>query len=249
MSKKIICVANEKGGVGKTTTTLTLAHGLALDGNKVLVIDFDPQGQCATALGMEPEANIFGLLVNPNIPAAVWVRFTGRDNLYLIPGDGSTATAQIVFSAEGRPLDAIAKSIKSLAEEYDYIIFDTSPSKGGLQERALWASTHVVIPVSTEYLSLDSLVKTLGTMNALAEKSWPGHLLGILPTLYDSVTNESANAIAYLKDHFPNLTLSPIRRATIMRECASEGTTIWEKNPASHVAKDYRHLVDVIKKS
>jgi chromosome partitioning protein len=247
---KTICVTNQKGGVGKTTTVVTLAHGLALDGKRVLIIDLDPQGQSAIALGIDPEPGVFNLLINRATSSQQWLRRTRCENLRIIPGDRTTASAQILMNAEGHPVDAIASAIKPLVGEYDYIIFDTSPSVGGLQERAIWASNYVIIPAATEFLSVESLGKTLETMLDLTEqKAWKGKLLGILPTFYDQVTKESAAAIEHINGHYVGLALSPIRRATILRECAADGLTLWEKDPNSKVADDYRRLIATVKKA
>ena len=246
---KVICVTNQKGGVGKTTTVITLAHGLALENRKVLIVDLDPQGQSAVALGLALEPCVFNLLIHHSLAPQQWVRQTRCPNLHIIPGDRLTASAQVVLGAEQRPTDVLASAIKPLRREYDYIIFDTSPSVGGLQERAIWASDYVVIPVATEFLSVQSLTKTIETMIGLTQqKAWKGKLLGILPTFYDQVTNESAAALNHIREHFTGHDLHPIRRATILRECAADSLTLWEKDPNSKVADDYRFLLQVVKK-
>ena len=129
---------------------------------------------------------------------------------------------------------------------YDYIIFDTAPSVGGLQERAIWASDLVVLPTATEYLSSDGLIQMMTTLNGLAEKGWKGKLAGILPTFYDTQTKQSQTAIAQLREYFPDSVLEPIHRATVLRECAAEGMTIFEKSPNSRAAKEYAALANYL---
>lgn len=246
---KIIAIANQKGGVAKTTTTITLAHAFALKNKPSLVIDFDPQGQSAIALGMNPEPGVFNTLVPANPSPQQWLRSCGRDNLFILPGDRSTATAQIVLNAENRSIDAIGLACKPLVKNYDLVFLDTAPSVGGIQERAIWMADYVIIPVASEYLSVDSLGRTLETLSLLVQRGWKGKLLGILPTFYDQVTKESRNAMAYLQKEFPNQMLAPIHRATILRECAADGQTIWEKAPNSQPGLDYEALVKTISKA
>ena len=107
--------------------------------------------------GSSKSPGIFNALVNPSADLRQWIRDTGREGLDLLPGDRSTATAQIVINAENRPVDAIADLFKPYAPDYDYIIFDTAPSVGGIQERAIFASDRVLIPTATEFLSMDGL--------------------------------------------------------------------------------------------
>ncbi len=149
-----ITVANQKGGQAKTTTTINLAAWLAENGNRVLIMDNDPQGHCAIALGVHPEPCIFNVLLGLGDPHQ-WVREAGRPNLDLIPGDRSTATAQSVMAVENRPISAVRDAIAPLLAEYDYVLFDTAPSAGGVQERSLFASKYVILPVATEFLALD----------------------------------------------------------------------------------------------
>jgi chromosome partitioning protein len=244
-----IVIANQKGGVGKTTTAVSVAHGLALRNRRVLLVDFDPQGQCATSLAVNPEPGAFNALVNSRSDIHQWIRDTGRSGLDLLPGDRSTATAQIVINAENRPIDSIRMLFKPLGKEYDYLIFDTAPSVGGIQERAIFAADLALIPTATEFLSTDGLAQMMDLLTALRNASqWPGKLLGILPTFYDEQTSESAKSMIDLQNGFGEGLLAPIHRATVLRECAAEGKTIFEMAPASRASREYEELSRVVVK-
>jgi chromosome partitioning protein len=255
MPTKVICIANQKGGVGKTTTAVSLAHGLSQKGRRVLLIDLDPQGQSATALGRSPEPGVFYLLtmgMTQQETAFVksWVRFSGREGLYLLPGDQQTMAAQTVLNAQDQPISAIRHSISRFFKDGPhYIIFDTAPSVGGIQERAVWASDLVVVPTATEFLSADGVGKVLRMMSILQEKkNWRGNLLGILPTFYDEQTRESKATIEDLREKFNASVLSPIHRATLLRECAAQGRTIFELDPLCRAAKEYQTLTQQVMK-
>jgi len=242
---KTIAIVNQKGGVGKTTTAVTLAHGLALKGKRVLLVDLDSQGQVASALGRDHEPGIFNWLVS-DWPLADVVRSTGREALYFLPGDRRTSTAQIVLNAERRTLYALKRRLPEVARSaIEMMIVDTAPSVGGLQEAALLASDWVVIPTATDYLASEGVVRTVQTLKTLREEhEWKGGVLGILPTFYDDTTKESAATLGDLRITFgEKLILPPIHRATILRECASEGKTIWERDAKSRAAQEYALLV------
>jgi chromosome partitioning protein len=233
--------------VGKTTTAVTLAHGLAAAGKPTLLIDLDPQGQCATSLGMDQEAAMFEWLVVGQ-PAAKLLRATGRENLWLLPGDKQTAVAQLVVSAQQQPVSIIADKLKDTtlpdARPPAFVVFDTAPSAGGLQERALWASQHVIIPCSTDFLSAAGVGQISETMKLLRERSgWTGQMFGILPTFFDDVTKESSATVLDLRRHFGNVVWKPIHRATALRESAAEGKTIFEYAKRSRSAKEYHAVV------
>ena len=250
---KIITIANQKGGVGKTTTVIHLAHGLTLKGKKVLIIDLDPQGQCATSLGMKPEEGAYYLLTMGTKPRETqfvkqFFRSTGRENLWLIPGDQTTNAAQTVINARDYPVSWIRKVLARFTRNnLDYVIIDTAPSVGGIQERALWAADLVIIPSSTEYLATDGVKKVAKSIIQLQqEKGWQGAFLGILPTMFREQLREHKAALNELRAGFKSRVLDPIHRATTLSECPGEAKTIFEKDPRSRAAQEYEQFVNTV---
>ena len=255
MTTKVICIASQKGGVGRTTTAVSLAHGLSLKGRRVLLIDLDPQGQCATALGLSPASGAFHLLTMGTSSQETTflgsrMRFTGRQGLYLLPGDLQTLVAQTVLNAQAKPISMIRQSIQRFFKDgLHYIIFDTAPSVGGIQERAIWASDLVIVPTATEFLSADGVLQILLMLSVLQEKrKWHGNLLGILPTFHDEQTNEGKATMDNLHERFGDSLLPSIHRASLLRECAAEGRTIFEMDPLCRAAKEYLALTQHVLK-
>ena len=248
---KIITVASQKGGVGKTTTVVNLAHGLALKGKSVVVVDLDSQGQAAVALGVDQSSGIFSALVGGSSINQV-IRGTGRKDLWLVPGDKRTATAQLVIQAEGRDI------FETLREAFvapwngkpDYVIFDTAPSVGGLQEAALALSDLAIIPAALDHLALFGVTGVLETLVTLSRtRQWTGNLL-IQPTFFDETTRESRRNLEELQHNLTQLLqgaelplLAPIHRATRLREAAAEAKTIFEFESEGRSAAEYAALV------
>ncbi len=240
---KVIAVSNRKGGVAKTTTVITLGHGLALKGKNILLVDVDPQGHVATALGLEQEPGLFDLLVVPGTLLRNVTR-QARERLWIVPGNARTATAQTVLIAEQAKNDALAKAIKgSVNGALDYIILDTAPSVGRLQEMALSMSDLVIIPSAVDFLSSAGIADLVEGLSDLQERGWRGRLLGVLPTFYDEVTKESQANYTELQGAFGELVLPPIHRATVLRECTAMGETVFEYAPTSRAADEYAALV------
>lgn len=246
---KIITVSNQKGGVGKTTTAVHLACGLAITRAKTLLVDMDAQGQCATLLGLAAESGVFNLLV-AELGAKHVVRVTERENLHVILGDKKSITAETVLTVQRVPISFTQQKITAVTnDEYDYVIIDTGPGAGELQTQALWAADAVLIPCTTDYLATDGIFSIKQTLQELKENArWPGKVLGILPTLFDTVTKESKATMGDLQKHFPGELLPlAIHRATILRECAAAGKTVFELNKNGRAAQEYTQLVEWVR--
>ena len=240
----IITISNRKGGVAKTTTAVTLAHGLAIKGKRVLLVDIDPQGHVAPVLGLDEEPGMFDLLMEKRDLAGV-VR-KARDNLWIVPSNQRTATAENALVYENRKLDALAKPLSNgLTGNLDYLIFDTPPGRvGALQQFALFLSDLVLVPSIVDHLSglgVEDIFKEMVTAREI--HGWKGSVLGILPTFHDDRTRESKAQLTHLRAEFTDLVLPPIHRATILRECSTQGRTVFEVDPGSRAAAEYAALV------
>lgn len=254
--RRILTIGNQKGGVGKTTLTVTLAHGLALLGKRVLIVDTDPQGQAATFLGLRQESGLFDLLVSKrplgDVLRSAAIDGYPRDGLALVPGDKRTATAQMVLVAEamgsGPPVHECLATALARAD-VDYIVFDTSPSVGALQEAALYASDWLLAPVAVDYPATEGLAGIIATLQAVNGKGGACKLLAVVPTMFDT-TRESDETLKQIRGNLGDMVTEPIHRAAIMRECAAEGVTIWEKPKARPAEKrageEYARLVRMV---
>lgn len=243
---KTIAVANQKGGVGKTTTSVNLAHGLALRGYEVLLIDLDPQGHCASALGRSPEPGVFKLLIADQ-PLKDVVRTTGRPHLTLLPGDKRTGTAHVVLVAEGRlSRDLLLNLLRPAARTgLDFCIIDASPSVSGLQEAALYAADALIIPTGCDYLSAQGVGTMLEMLRTVNAQGGDCRLFGVLPTFYDDQTRESRATVAKLRaDLGLDAILPPIHRATVLKECAARGKTVFEYAPEGRAMREYTYLLN-----
>lgn len=236
-----ITVANQKGGVGKTTTAVTLAHGLARVNFNTLVMDLDPQGQCASLLQMNQERNVYRFLVDHR-PLQEVALSTGRDHLWLMPGNKETHIAQVVNLMRGRGKELLKELLDTPrigGDQLHYVVLDTAPTVGELMQSALFAADILLIPSAMDHLSLDGVKGVLDTLQEL-RRPMPPKLL-ILPTFYDEVTRESKANLELLRQNFaPQSLLVPIHRATIMRECAALGQTVFEAAPESRTAQEYQ---------
>ena len=250
---KIMSIANQKGGVGKTTSSVNLSASLASLGNKVLLIDIDPQGNATSGVGISkadvPHC-VYNILVE-EVPAEDVIVSTELPNLDVIPATIQLAGAEIelvqILSREMR----LRKALENLRDEYDYIIIDCPPSLGLLTLNALTASDSVIIPVQCEYYALEGLSQLLNTIR-LVQKHLNKQLSieGVLLTMLDARTNLGIEVVEEVKKYFQDKVYkSIIPRNVRLSEAPSHGRPIINYDPRSKGAEVYLELAKEVMQS
>lgn len=232
---RVITVSNQKGGVGKTTTTVNLAAALARRGAQVLVIDLDPQGNASTALGIPHDpsvTSIYEVLLGEASIAETVQPSTDHENLTCVPSTINLAGAEIelvsLVAREQRLRGALNAYLEALDDPPHYIFIDCPPSLGLLTVNAFVAATEVLIPIQCEYYALEGLSQLLGNIELIEKHLNPDlHLSTILLTMYDSRTNLANEVAAEVREHFPTETLEAmIPRSVRISEAPSHGETV-----------------------
>lgn len=238
---KKFCVINYKGGTGKTCTVVNLAHGLALSGKKVLVIDTDPQGSAGHHLGIFPKHSLYEVLMGQHSVERCIVR--ARKNLDIISSNQRLFPAEIALARiKGREL-VLSKRMEGISN-YDYVILDCAPSISLLNQNSLIYCDEILLPVSMEYLSLigvKQLLKNIKIINKIFGKSV--NIRRVIPTFYDKRYKKSKDIIESLNRVFPGYLSSPIRSSIALSEAPGYKRTIFEYDPYSLGAEDYQILV------
>jgi chromosome partitioning protein len=245
-STRIFTVANQKGGVGKTTTTVNVAAALAMGGLRVLVIDLDPQGNASTALGVEhrESAGVYEVLMGNAQMADVVQKVAGFPVLDCVSSNTSLANAEInLVSMVARELQ-LKEAIESISVNYDYIFIDCPPSLGLLTINAFAASKELLIPIQTEYYALEGLSQLLETYGVVKKRLNPNlNLSTIVLTMFDSRTRLSNDVAANVRSHFPNELIDiPIPRAVRVSEAPSYSQTVMTYDPLSPGAIAYMQV-------
>jgi len=246
VSTRIFTVANQKGGVGKTTSTVNIAAALAMGGLRVLVIDLDPQGNASTALGVEhrESAGVYEVLMGTSPVASVIQKVAGFPELDCIPANTSLANAEInLVSMVARELQ-LKEAIDEISVNYDYIFIDCPPSLGLLTINAFAASRELMIPIQTEYYALEGLSQLLETYTLVKKRLNPNlNLSTIILTMFDSRTRLSNDVAANVRSHFPaELIDIPIPRAVRVSEAPSYNQTVMTYDPLSPGAIAYMQI-------
>jgi chromosome partitioning protein len=240
MTGNVIAVANQKGGVGKTTTVINLAHWFSLRGKRTLILDLDGQGHVAPGLRMEKSDGLYRLLVQER-PVTQVVE-VGRENLDIVTNDHTCELVKEHIKQANFREYILDTALDEAREKYDLIFLDTPPSTDVLHILALVASDYLIIPANMDFYALDGIGYILKTIRSLGR--YPGVkppvMIGVLPTLFDKTTNETVNNVQALQRALGDeRILPPIPRDTKIRESVSHGQTIWEYAPKSQGAIGY----------
>lgn len=251
---KIIAIANQKGGVGKTTTSINLAASLGVLEKKVLLIDADPQANSTSGLGIDVESIEIGtyqVLEHSATPQESILK-TSSPNVDIIPAHIDLVAIEIELVDKPEREYMLKKALKSIKNDYDFIIIDCAPSLGLLTVNALTASDSVVIPIQCEYFALEGLGKLLNTIKSIQRLHNPDlDIEGLLLTMYDSRLRLSNQVVEEVKKHFNEMVFDTIiQRNTKLSEAPSFGESIISHDADSKGAINYLHLAqEVIKKN
>ena len=245
---KIVAIANQKGGVGKTTTAVNLGAALAEEGQRILLIDLDPQGNATSAFGMqdlEGESLYDPLVGNESVVDKIFP--TRLERVFLVPADLDLAGAEIEIARMDNHLTRLAQTLSVLRTDktFDFILIDCPPSLGILMTNALAAADEILTPIQCEYFALEGLVKIVRVVEQVRDSGAnPAvEIGGIVMTMFDGRTNLSSRVVAEVREHFgPRVYDTVIPRTVRLSEAPSFGKTILEYDSSGGGARAYRQL-------
>ncbi|MFL5928920.1 MAG: ParA family protein [Gaiellaceae bacterium] len=245
MAQTIAC-ANQKGGVGKTTTVVNLATYLALAGQRILVVDLDPQGNATSGFGIDRntvDRSVYDAMID-GVPLEELASPTAVPGVALIPSAMSLAGAEVELAGIEQRERRLARLLRSGGDRYDYVLVDSPPSVGLLTVNALTAADSVLIPIQCEYYALEGLTQLIATINLVRDHLNPAlEIKGIVLTMYDARTNLSADVAAEVRRHLADAVFETIvPRSVRLSEAPSYGLPIALYRPESRGAIAYRDL-------
>ena len=243
---RMIAIGNQKGGVGKTTTTVNLGAALAFQGKKVLIIDMDSQGNATSGLGIERadvKQSVYEVLVD-QIEAAGAILPTSRENLWILPSTLQLAGAEIELATADHRESRLKPAIEPIYADYDYILVDCPPSLGQLSLNAFTASDTILIPVQCEYYALEGLSQLLNTIR-LVQRTYNKNfrIEGVLLTMLDARTNLGYEVVEEVRKYFQEKVYQTIiTRNVRLSEAPSYGQSVIDYDPKSRGAEMYMDL-------
>lgn len=247
---KVIAIANQKGGVGKTTTAVNLSACLGKQGKKTLLIDIDPQGNATSGLGVDPrtvKTSIYDCIIN-EIPMDEAVLDTDFENLWICPANISLAGAELELAMKDERAFILKKSVKKIRDDFDYILIDCPPSLGLITLNCFSAADSVLIPIQCEYYALEGLSQLTNTIKTVKQKFNPElDIEGILMTMFDARTNLSIQVVDEVKKYFRDKVYGTIiPRNVRLSEAPSFGQPIIEYDKHSKGAECYLDLAEEV---
>lgn len=247
---RVINICNEKGGVGKTTTSVNLAAYLAALGKYVLLVDLDPQANATGGLGIKVEEehlNIYHSLVGEELPGS-YLRKTSLFGYDLLPASASLAGATVELASLDSREFRLKNAINSIRTNYDYVLIDSPPSLGLLTINGLAAAEEVIIPVQCEYYALEGLGNLLKTVEMVRESLNPQlKIAGVVLTMYDKRNRLARGVVKEVQDNFPGRVFETlIPRSISLAEAPSFGKTILQFDPDSKAGRAYRQLAEEV---
>lgn len=247
---RIIAVANQKGGVGKTTTTVNLGASLANNGKKVLLIDMDAQGNATSGLGVskaEVDKDIYDVLIN-ELPLSEVIQSSSRENLWIAPATIQLAGAEVELTTLMARESRLKAAIKEVENDYEYVLIDCPPSLGHLTINAFTASGSILIPVQCEYYALEGLSQLLNTIRLVQKHFNPNlKIEGVLLTMLDARTNLGYEVVEEVKKYFREKVYDTIiPRNVRLSEAPSYGLSIVDYDQRSKGAQVYQELAEEV---
>ncbi len=244
---RVVALCNQKGGVGKTTTTVNLAASLAEYGRKVLVVDFDPQGAASAGLGVNPneaELTIYDLLMRSSVKAEDVIVATNVDNLDLMPANIDLSAAEVQLVGEVARESTLDRALRGVEDDYDVILIDCQPSLGLLTVNALVAAHGVIIPLASEYFAMRGVALLVETITKVQDRLNPRLTIdAIIPTLYDGRTLHSQEVVESVRHGFGDkVTETMIHRTVKFPDASVAAEPITTFAPQHAGAHAYRQL-------